>query len=250
MMPPIVVVTASSGSFTDLAAHLSEIHVGIEQFPLISFEAPTDWTELDAVLADLSRFDAVAFTSPRAGQAVSERMRQRGKAESRDRTLPVWAAGAATAEALGDIFGPVRMPKHSGLASPAAALARAMLDSGCRGRVLFPCGESRRDDLPAILRAGGCEVREVVCYRSVLASHAQASAAAARASILVVASPIVMQLLAASCSRGARPQLIAIGPTTANTAREYGWLPTAVAEQPSSQSVASAITSILVQQNR
>jgi uroporphyrinogen-III synthase len=246
-MQPIVVVTASPGSFPDLAAHLSNFPVVVEERPLISFEPPKDWTGLDAALADLVRFESVALTSPRAARALADRMRQR---RTPDRTPGVWAVGSATAQALGTTLGPVRILEGLPGKSPAAALARAMLDSGCRGPVLFPCGERHREDLPAILRAGGCEVEEVVCYRSLLAPPEAARAAAARASIIVVGSPSVMKLLADNCLPSTRPQLIAIGPTTANAGQVYGWTPAAVAQQPSSPSIASAISSLLIQQNR
>jgi uroporphyrinogen-III synthase len=234
---------------SDLPGLLGDLPVMVEEHPLLQFEPPSDWSRLDAALEHLPRFDCVALTSPRAAQAVAQRMRLRKPAAPANRPA-IWAVGLATARALAGTLAPVRMPEQGLAGGSAAGLARAMLEFGCKGTVLFPCGDRRREELPSLLRAGGCEVHEVVCYRSVLASRAEASAAAARAAILVVASPSVMTLLAGSCSPPDRPQLVAIGPTTSAAASESGWPPAAVADQPTSEQVASAITGLLARQSR
>ncbi len=243
-MKPVVVVTASPGTFPDLAADLGDPPVLVEERPLIDFEASGDLSQLDNALERLGSFDAIALTSPRAARILGERVIARGAA-IQGKPPQVWVVGQGTARALGEALGPVRIPAPDPAASPAVTLARAILDSGCKGSVLFPCGEQRRDDLPFLLHAGGCEVQEMVCYRSVLASRSEAAAAAARASILVVASPSVMNLLADSCPPGRRPLLIAIGPTTSAAARSAGWPPDAVAEEPSSVGLAGAIAGLL-----
>jgi uroporphyrinogen-III synthase len=162
-------------------------------------------------------------------------------------TPSAWAAGTGTAASLGDVFGPVRCPPEDavGEIGAAAALAGAMLTAGVRGPVLFPCGEIRRDELPARLRAGGVEVHEVVCYRSVLASESSAKRAAERAGILVVASPSVAGLIARACPSGARPLLFAVGPTTAAAARVSGWQPDGVAIRPTVEGVVGGVRALL-----
>jgi uroporphyrinogen-III synthase len=244
-MGETIVLTASAGTFSGLAAALSKVPVTVEEHPLIRFEPPVDWSQLDTALTEPSRFESVAFTSPRAAQAVVERIRIGGLRWGGDLRPAVWAIGPATADALQSMLGPVRVPRVEANASPAGALAQAMLEAGAVGPVLFPCGEKRRDDLPTILRSKGVEVHEVVCYRSVLASRSQAGAAAASASVVVVASPSVLRLLVEACPPSERPRLVAIGPTTAASARAAGWTPAAVANEPSIHGVASAITRLL-----
>lgn len=240
-----VVVTASAGTFPGLVEALRAIPVLVEEHPLMNFGPPADWTPLDLALERWTSYAAVAFTSPRAAGAVLERMAGRFP---RDRNVPVlWAGGPATAAALGDAMGPVRMP-HEGDAETlgaAAALARAMLDARMVGTVLFPCGDSRRDELPELLRSHEVTVDEVVCYRSVLASEAAAHAAAARGTMLVVASPTVANLLIRACPRAPRPDLLAVGPTTAASARASGWSPAAVASNPSAEALAAAVKDVL-----
>jgi uroporphyrinogen-III synthase len=78
-----------------------------------------------------------------------------------------------------------------------------------------------------------------------MADEAEARAAAARGTLLVVASPTVVDLLARACPRPTRPELLAVGPTTAASARAAGWSPAAVATEPSARALASAIRGLL-----
>ncbi|HKU61678.1 MAG TPA: uroporphyrinogen-III synthase, partial [Gemmatimonadales bacterium] len=159
---------------------------------------------------------------------------------------PVWAGGPGTVAALSDFVSVVHGPSGSdvGDRGSAEALAAAMLDAGVAGPVLFPCGETRRDELAARLREEGIEVDEIVCYRSVLADETAARTAAARAGILVVASPSVAGLLARACPPGLRPALVAVGPTTAASARASGWTPDAVAPRPTVDALLATVRSL------
>ncbi|MGH7528326.1 MAG: uroporphyrinogen-III synthase, partial [Gemmatimonadales bacterium] len=171
-MPDAVVLTASAGTLPGLVDALRAIPVVVEERPLMTFAPPGDWGPMDRALDALSRFEVIALTSPRAARAFAERLESRGLAgELTEQGARVWASGAGTAVVLGGKLGPVLSPAQSvsGELGAAAALADALLASGVRGPVLFPCGEVRREELPARLRGAGVEVEEVVCYRSVLA---------------------------------------------------------------------------------
>ncbi|HEX5964195.1 MAG TPA: uroporphyrinogen-III synthase [Gemmatimonadales bacterium] len=243
-----VVVTASLGTFPGLAEALAGLPLAVEERPLLSFSPPSDWALVDVALDRLSLYGAVAFTSPRAAAAVADRIALRkGPSGQRSSPPPVWAAGPATAAALRDALGPVRLPAEQENAERGAAeaLAAAMIAGHARGPVLFPCGETRREELPERLRGEGIEVDEVVCYRSILAAESAARAAALHAAVLVVASPSVAHLLSRACPQDARPDLLAVGPSTAASARSSGWYPAAVASKPSAEAVAAAVRTII-----
>jgi uroporphyrinogen-III synthase len=246
-MDHTVILTASAGTFPGLVEALRASRIAVEERPLMSFSPPLDWAPLDAALNSWSSYGAVAFTSPRAARVVVERLKLLRLSIGSRETPDVWAVGPATSAALEGKLGLVRLPAgpHGEKIGGAAALARAMLDANAKGPVLFPCGETRREELAVSLRQNGVEVDEVVCYRSVLAEESDARAAAARGSVLVVASPTVVDLLARACPRPTRPELLAVGPTTAASARAAGWLPAAVAAEPSAQALASAIRDLL-----
>jgi uroporphyrinogen-III synthase len=246
-MSDTVVLTASPGAFPGLVAALRKIPVLVEERPLMNFAPPADWTPLDAALDRLGEYGALVFTSPRAAGSFATRVRKRSIDWPRESALAVWASGPQTAAALQGAVGRVRLPvgRERGLLGAARALAQAMLDEKMAGPVLFPCGEEHRDELPAELRQNGITVDEIVCYRSVLAEETEARVAASRGSVLVVASPRVAGLLARACPRGTRPDLLAVGPTTAESARAAGWSPAAVAAEPTARALTTAVRSLL-----
>ena len=246
-----VVVTASAGSFPGLAEALRKLSVSVEECPLLNFRPPPDWRPVDGALDQLGSYDAIAVTSPRAAAALADRIAHRGDPPSLGGHPPsVWAAGAATASALHGALGPVRTPPDEPTGRGAAeALALAMIEAQITGPVLFPCGDSHREELPDRLRREGIEVEEIECYQSLLASEPAAYAAAERGTVLVVASPSVANLLIRACPPDSRPDLIAAGPTTAASARASGWSPAAVAIQPTVEAVTAAVRELLARRS-
>jgi uroporphyrinogen-III synthase len=244
-MPGTVVVTASAGTFPGLADALRAIPIAVEECPLMTFAPPLDWAPVDAAIDRLGTFGAVALTSPRAAQAFAGRLATRPTSD--DALPPVWAVGPGTMRSLDGLAGPVHQPSERAVGDRggARALAEAMVADGLRGPVLFPCGDLRRDELPARLRDGGIEVTEVTVYRSVLAEVVDARRAAERAQVLVVASPSVADLLARACPPEGRPPLVAVGPTTAAAARASGWPPAEVAAGPSADALAAAVRALV-----
>jgi uroporphyrinogen-III synthase len=209
---------------------------------------PADWSPIDAALDRLGDYGALVFTSPRAAEIVAARLKERRVSLQGGQGRPVvWASGPQTAAPLRGVAERVHLPvgRDRGTVGAAKALARAMLEKQTTGPVLFACGEEHREELPAELRQNGLTVEAIVCYRSVLAEESEARVAASRGSVLVVASPRVAGLLARACPRGARPELLAVGPTTAESARAAGWTPSAVAAEPTARALATAVRSLL-----
>jgi len=242
-----VVLTAAAGSFPGLAEALRALPAEVVQMPLLSFAPPPDWSDVDHAIRELSRYEAIAFTSPRAVIAFGTRWKETGRAS----LPPAWAGGPGTASALASLTSAVRTTpeEETGRLGAAAALAAAILREGISGPVLFPCGEIRRDELPTRLRQEGIEVDEVVCYRSVVAGDDAARDAVRRAGILIVTSPTVAELLARVSAPTPRPPLLAVGPTTAAAARAAGWAPTAVATRPEVDALVAEVSSLLAERS-
>ena len=243
-----VVLTVSPGGFPGLAERLRRLPVVVEEHPLLTFAPPHDWAPVDRALHELQRFEALAFTSPRAAAAfVLRHAEVGGRSHRRHSDLPsLWSGGPGTEAALGALGRPVHRASDEaiGRLGAGAALAAAMIEGRIVGPVLFPCGEIRRDALPTRLRREGIDVTEVVCYRSVLADEAAARAAVERAGIMVVASPSVADLVTRA-AKGAWPRLLAVGPTTAAAARAAGWTPAAVASAPDVDALVAGVRSLL-----
>ena len=161
------------------------------------------------------------------------------------RDLPVWS-GSSGAELLLPHFRTVTVVAghDAGLGN---GIAEAILHAGCTGPVLFPCGESHRDELVVRLRAAGCRVLPVPVYRSVLVSPAQCAAALRRVEVVIATSPRIVSLLASAAPPGTRPVLVAIGPTTARPAVDHHWTPAAIAASPTVDGVMAALARITVQ---
>jgi uroporphyrinogen-III synthase len=119
-----------------------------------------------------------------------------------------------------------------------------MLGAGIASPVLFPCGKTRRDELPSLLERSGVRVDSVVCYQTVLADDDEARVLARSAAVLVVASPSVVNLLVRAGPTGERPLLVAVGPTTAAAASGAGWTPAAVADEATLTGVLNAISTL------
>lgn len=242
---PVIVLTVAPGSLAGLAEQLRAGGALVREVPLLTFAPPADWEPLDAALQRLPTYAAMAVTSPRAAEAVAARAAAHRIAAPQ--ALAVWASGEATAALLQERFGPVHVP--SGLvtidAGAGSTLAGALLASRVGSPVLFPCGDTRRDELPSILRAAGIAVHEATCYRSVLADDSSALEASSEADAILVGSPKVAQLVARVTRRGERPALVAIGPTTAAAARAAGWAPDGVAKRPTVEAVAERLRAVL-----
>jgi uroporphyrinogen-III synthase len=240
-----IVLTGSEGSLSGLARALRERSFEVVERPLLSFAPPVDWALLDGAIARLDDYAAVAVTSARAAEALVSRVRLRGSQQG-DRPPPVWASGPATSTILEQWVRPVQVPAANDVAEHGAAdaLARAMIAADVRGPVFFPCGDKRRDELPALLEKEGIRVDEVVSYQSVLADPVLARAAAEAGDVVVVASPSVLDLLVRACPPDRRPDLVVIGPTTAAHARAAGWMPAAVAESPTAAAILDAVTGL------
>jgi uroporphyrinogen-III synthase len=168
-------------------------------------------------------------TSVNAVHAIAARLDALGPARDRLRRVRTAAVGPATAAALARLgsASPLLAAEHS-----AAALAEAIPDVAGR-RVLFPCGDVARDELPAILRQRGAEVDAFVAYRTVPAPDRSAlvrEVALDRADAIVVASPSAVQSTLSALmqsgvrvtDRPGRPAWFCIGPVTADALRAHG----------------------------
>jgi len=234
---PRIAITTSRDSLAGLAETLAGLGYEVRWTPLLRFEDPDDWTPVDAAIARLETYGGIALTSPRAAAAFA------GRVTARDAStrVPVhaWAGGAATALEWRRV-GPATVAASDGELGAGEAVAGAILAAAVAGPILFPCGDARRDELPAALAAAGARVDEVVCYRSVLATIAATESALAGADAVVIGSPRVAALVAAA-RRPAAARLIALGPTTGRAMEAGGMPPSTVAERPTAAAVVAAI---------
>lgn len=109
--------------------------------------------------------------------------------------------------------------------------------------LLFLCGDRRRDTIPDRLRAAGVAFDELVVYRTTGDAEALAEAVEPPPDWIVFFSPSGVET--ADVLAGPSWNRIfhaAIGPTTAEALRTAGLAPAAVAEAPTPEALAAALT--------
>jgi len=193
---------------------------------------------------DRGGYAAIVVASARAAAALDA---ARGTA-----SLPeVWAVGPATARALAAAGIPARVPAA---ARDAAALAHALIAerSVAGQRVLIPRAEDGRDEAIAILRAAGATVDAIAAYRTVTTAADEPSLAHGlgllrRGEVAVCAVFAPSQVDALDALVGIRritAQFAAIGETTAAALRAAGAAAVAVADAPTPERLAKAVSEV------
>lgn len=233
----MIVFTGTAGGFAEARSQLTQRGFANVEVPLIKMEAADSLESLERALGELDRYRAMAITSVRAAKIVAECCRRLGTAGPH---LPVWCGPASVAH-LAPFFPLIQTASSTGQQGLGLALAGEMLRQGVGSPVLFPCGESHREELSVRLRAAGKRVVPVEAYRTVLEPDATAAQVMTRADVVVVASPRVALHLARNSSIAWRPMVVAIGPTTARAARQAGLEPDAVALSPDADGLMAAV---------
>jgi uroporphyrinogen-III synthase len=104
----------------------------------------------------LSRKTAVAFTSKNAVAGVG--------LIAHKQSLPDWRIFCLDGLTRDEVITHFPENKIDGTARNARSLATLILKSNIEKRIIFFCGNKRRDDLPDILKNDGFEVEELVVY--------------------------------------------------------------------------------------
>lgn len=234
----VVVVTRPREKSGGAAAALRSLGARVVFAPLIRTVAPRSWKALDRAILDLSRYDAVAFTSANAVEFFFLRCRKLlGRAPVSPRTVA--AVGRATAKAVAKNGWRCSVVPDD---ARSEGLARALrVPRGAR--VLMPRAERGLDTLPLALRKNGARVDVVTAYRTLPdpeGRRALRRALALGADAVTFASPsaVVPAVRELKLSGAAA---VAIGPTTASALRTHGVVPAGVSKRPDPESFARAV---------
>jgi uroporphyrinogen-III synthase len=237
------VITREAEAAAPYAAALAPL--GLDGIALaVTRTAPArDAQELAGAL-ERGGYAAIVVASARAATAIQA---ARGKT-----ALPeVWAVGPATARALAAAGIPAQLPP---VARDGAALARALVAARVVAgrRVLVPRAEDGRDEAIAILRDAGAEVDAIIAYRTVPAAADAPDLVYGlellrRGEVAVCAVFAPSQVAALDTLVGVRrvtAQFAAIGETTAAALRAAGVAAVAVADAPTPEGLAKAVSAV------
>jgi len=233
-----IVLTGAEGDSDDLRTRLQGCGAGVLEIPVIAIEAPESWDALDQALSHVDVYSWIAFASRNAVRAVLARLGALDHSIDCLRSARIAAVGESTAAVLRQAGLPIDcLPA----VASGATLAKEMAAVGVGGqRVLLPCGNLSRPELPASLHRAGAQVDPVVVYKTVPPAGTDGAILEllrdGTADLTVLASPSALHnlitILGGPASLRGHP-LAVMGPTTARAVSDYG-LQVAVVARPSS----------------
>jgi uroporphyrinogen III methyltransferase / synthase len=229
-----ILLTRRPDQSEPLARRLADLGATVVFAPAIEVGAPEDQGPLDEALRDLDQYEWLVFTSPNAVAAVKARLEALGQ-YGLPTGLKVASVGRTTSEAAMEAFRecPVALAPADDYRAEGLVEAFAKLDLPPR-RVLLPVSDLSRPTLAEGLRALGATVDQRVAYRTStpedLASRLQQTLASG-IDLVLFASPSAVQGFVDVLGAGAAGlPAVAIGPTTAASARLAGMQILAVAD--------------------
>ncbi|GIM44635.1 hypothetical protein DNHGIG_01840 [Collibacillus ludicampi] len=249
-----VLVTRARDQASELSEQIDELGGDPYEFPVIQTVPPRNLQPLDDAIRRVHEFDWILFTSVNSVKYFFERMRHLKK-DIRAIRARIAAVGPKTAEKLEEkgLF-PETIPadfRQEGLLD----VLGGQIESG--QKILFPRSSIARKTLVNALRERGCDVTEVDAYETQLVTdHAQEVAdLLARGKIHMItftSSSTVTNFLTALQGYDLEQLLAdviiaAIGPVTANTAKEQGLRIDIVAKEATIDGLVAALTNTAAQ---
>ena len=248
-----IIVTRDEDLDGPLSRALLSLGAEVFCFSLIEHRPPEDLRELDEALGNLDAFDLLLFTSARAVSVAVESLRRQGRtlAEYSGQIACVGPATAKQAKASGALR--VIAPQ---IAAGEALLKEIQTEIGTLGSdkphsVLFPHADRSDPRFSEMLRVFGCEVFEIVAYRTMTTNRWVAPLMqrlrAKRCDILTLASASASEALLEVCGAYAISELsqsiklATIGPSTSAPLRQAGIEPAVESQDHSFEGLASAI---------
>lgn len=243
-----ILVTRAREQASRLTAGLEAAGARCIEAPAIRIAAPESFAPLDKAIAEMAQYTWLAFTSPNGVQAFFNRLKAAGKDARHLAQARVAAIGSETAAAL----------ERQGIAAdvvPAEFRAEAVVAAmtgrvGPADRILIPRAEQARELLPQELARMGAAVDVVTAYRTLTGGAdgetvGKLLAAGEIDIVTFTSSSTVTNLLKLLGPQGkellAGARIACIGPVTADTCREQGLNPDAVATEYTIQGLIESI---------
>ena len=246
-----IVVTRSREQASDLVKSLSALGAACMEIPAIEITDPPDFAPLDKAIAQLGQYGWVVFTSVNAVERFFARVFEKGQDARALGNAKIAAIGPATAARL----------KNYGFVTDvipqtyrAESVIEAFADKNMQGvKVLLPRALEARPVLPVELKKMGAAVDEVAVYQTVAASGPlkaglMESLKKGQVDMVTFTSSSTVSNFAALFEPDTLAPLMenvtkaAIGPITADTARDLGLDCTVVAEEFTIPGLVKAIT--------
>jgi len=236
-----VVVTGSQSLNRRLARMLTGHGASVIECPLIRIRYTCDAGKRDRCFGVLPEFDWIVFASVHGVRGFLRAMRL----SRRDLRLlgraKIAAVGKSTALALRRAG---LNPDHVPTDQTASQLVGELRDEMRGRRVLLPCGNMSRDELPAGLASAGAMVDRLVVYENTRVVTPKARMEELREGFdsIIFGSPSSVERFAALNIEIGRAVVACIGPTTAEAQKSTGRTPDIVPREYSVEGVVTAMT--------
>jgi uroporphyrinogen III methyltransferase/synthase len=248
-----VLVTRRREQSDELVSELEKLGASTVVAPMIDIAEPVSWRSCDAAVERLGEYDGLIFTSVNAVEMFLRRVEERGGDTHRLHTIPVFAVGEKTQQALAARGIRAERPAEE---TTGEELGRAMAAARVEGKVfLHPRGNLGRGEVEQQVAAAGGRVEAVVVYTTRDPDGASGGAVKERIlsgeiDVVTFASPSAVRGFLAIVSAetfdslSPRPRVVVIGPTTAEAARAAGLAVDAVASDSTSAALARAVNNL------
>lgn len=236
-----VVVTGSKSLNRRLTRMLSGQGASVIDCPMIRIRYTCDAVQRDRCFGMLTEFDWVVFASIYGVRGFLRALRQGGHDLRQLGRAKIAAVGKATATALRRAgLNPDRMPTEQ----TASRLVSELRDDVRGRRVLLPCGNMSRDELPVGLLNAGAIVDRLVVYENTHVVTPKASIERLREGFdsIIFGSPSSVERFAALNIELDRAVIACIGPTTAKALQSIGRTPDIVPRDYSVDGLVAAMT--------
>lgn len=226
-----IIVTRARRQASALVERLSALGAACLQYPTIRLEPPASWDALDAAIDRLGSYHWLVFTSVNGVDPFFQRLHEKGGDARTLAHLKTAVIGPATAERLGtyglrsDI-----VPANYRAESVVAAFAQQDLKGK---RILLPRAKEARPVLPVELTRMGARVDEIAVYETVMDGESVQGIRDAltcdEVDLVTFTSSSTVTNFHRMLSEGEGQTLMkgvqtaAIGPITAQTARDLGF---------------------------
>jgi uroporphyrinogen III methyltransferase/synthase len=243
-----IIVTRPLDKSRRLAERLAELGAQLVEAAAIEVHPPEDYSQLDAAISGLSRFDWLVLTSANGVGFLFDRLTALGLDARALAGVKVAAVGPATAEAL----------REKGIAADLVpekfttgdlGMAICALQPTERRRVLLARADVATPQLSEMLKAAGTEVTEVALYRTTrpaaLPEQALEAIRQGKADWITFTSSSTVEnffaLADVDKAKLKRVKFAVIGPVTARALESHGVKPAAIAEPHTIDALINAI---------
>ena len=102
------------------------------------------------------------FTSMNAVEVVADQIKENKL------SWKIYCIGTTTQQLVVNYFG---QDAIAGTANDAASLAKLIIEDQPKGKLIFFCGDQRRDELPEILQQNSIKLKEIIVYQTTAIQH-------------------------------------------------------------------------------